>query len=126
MKGWFGDVLVWLGIVGLWWSLSLRFDPWPTDACRLVLAAWSGSFSISSLRSLPTTSPPPTRDRTGGGEPLAIYSPDSELYTLSIAVDRGPPWLDSRGPPTRAGGLRRTATLHNGNSQTGGRACLLH
>ena len=121
MKGWFGGVLAWLGMVGLWWSLSLPFDPWPTDACRLVLGPWSGSLSISSLRRLATTSPQPTRDRAGGGESLAIYSPHPEPYALSMAVDMGPPWLDSRGPPRRAGDLRRTATLHNGNSPKRGK-----
>ena len=99
MKGWFGGVLAWLGMVGLWWSLSLPFDPWPRDACRLVLGPGSGSLSIFSLRSLPTTSPQPTRDRAGGGESLAIYSPHPEPYALSMAVDMGPPWLGlSRAP----------------------------
>ena len=121
MKGWFVGVLAWLGMVGLWWSLSLPFDPWPRDACRLVLGPGSGSLSIFSLRSLPTTSPQPTRDRAGGGESLAIYSPHPEPYALSMAVDMGPPWLDSRGPPRRAGDLRRTATLHNGNSPKRGK-----
>jgi len=99
MKGWFGGVLAWLGMVGLWWCLSLPFDPWPRDACRLVLGPGSGSLSIFSLRSLPTTSPQPTRDRAGGGESLAIYSPHPEPYALSMAVDMGPPWLGlSRAP----------------------------
>ena len=124
MKGWFGGVLAWLGMVGLWWSLSLPFNPWPPDACRLVLGPWSGSLSIFSLRSLPTTSPQPTRDRAGGGESLANDSPHPEPYALSMAIDTGPPWLDSRGPPRRAGDLRRTATLHNGNSPNGGKSIL--
>src|SRR5437899_9694368 len=89
-----GWCFVWLSVIGLLWILDLEASV--SSRVGASVGRWTNPVP-ASLTVLGSTSPPFIRTRADALEPPAALRGDM------TTGDGGPPWLETRGPPSAYG-----------------------